>query len=153
MCRPGDCLVYTRAPWREPTAPSHFDVLLEDDQVVSPAAARRRTLHLVGCVNTALFVRLALPNQLAVAKPAGLQVLPKGDFCQRTLMWLLQQYHQQHRSRRYPDSLVPVPVHRLGRGTSGGWREQAAVRMPPAPSDVQAQSTTCGTGHLRYEGC
>jgi hypothetical protein len=59
-------------------------------------------------------------TQLAVCKPAGLQVLPGGGyFCQHTVVWLLQQYHQQHRSSRYPASLVPVPVHRLGRGTSG----------------------------------
>jgi 23S rRNA pseudouridine1911/1915/1917 synthase len=47
---------------------------------------------------------------LAVDKPAGLPVLPGGGYVENTLLHLLQ-------SRR-PD-LPPVPVHRLGRGTSG----------------------------------
>lgn len=47
---------------------------------------------------------------LVVAKPAGLPVLPGGGFLQHTLLWQLQQ--------RYPDN-PPLPVHRLGRGTSG----------------------------------
>jgi hypothetical protein len=57
--------------------------------------------------------------QLALAKPAGLQVLPKASFCQRTVLGLLAAYQQQVHSKRYPGSQQPVPVHRLGRGTSG----------------------------------
>jgi 23S rRNA-/tRNA-specific pseudouridylate synthase len=46
-------------------------------------------------------------------------VLPKASFCQRTVLGLLQAYQQQVRRYRYPGSQQPVPVHRLGRGTSG----------------------------------
>ena len=47
---------------------------------------------------------------LVVAKPAGLPVLPGAGFLEHTL---LGQLHQ-----RYPHD-TPVPIHRLGRGTSG----------------------------------
>lgn len=47
---------------------------------------------------------------LIVTKPAGLPVLPGGGFLEHTLLWQLQQ--------RYPQ-ILPVPIHRLGRGTSG----------------------------------
>lgn len=47
---------------------------------------------------------------LVVVKPAGLPVLPGGGFLEHTLLWQLQQ--------RYSGS-APVPIHRLGRGTSG----------------------------------
>jgi 23S rRNA pseudouridine1911/1915/1917 synthase len=45
-----------------------------------------------------------------VVKPAGLPVLPGGGFLQHTVLWQLQQ--------RFPQE-TPVPMHRLGRGTSG----------------------------------
>jgi len=47
---------------------------------------------------------------MIIAKPSGLPVLPGGGFLQNTLLYQLQQ--------RYPQEM-PVPVHRLGRGTSG----------------------------------
>lgn len=61
--------------------------------------------------------------QVAINKPSGLQVLPGGLFQQRTVLTQLQwkaskqgsicstghDFQQPH----------PVPVHRLGRGTSG----------------------------------
>jgi 23S rRNA pseudouridine1911/1915/1917 synthase len=47
---------------------------------------------------------------LIVNKPTGLPVLPGGNFLHHTLLHQLQ--------RRYPKH-PPVPVHRLGRGTSG----------------------------------
>ncbi len=47
---------------------------------------------------------------MVVAKPAGLPVLPGGGFLQHTLLWQLRQ--------QYPND-TPVPIHRLGRGTSG----------------------------------
>ena len=46
----------------------------------------------------------------AIAKPSGLPVLPGGGFLEHTLL------HQMR--GRYPAE-TPVPVHRLGRGTSG----------------------------------
>ncbi|NET36831.1 MAG: RluA family pseudouridine synthase [Cyanothece sp. SIO1E1] len=47
---------------------------------------------------------------LVVTKPAGLPVLPGGGFLEHTLLRQLQ--------KRYPQA-TPVPIHRLGRGTSG----------------------------------
>ena len=47
---------------------------------------------------------------LAVEKPAGLPVMPGGGFLEHTLLWQLKQ--------KYPQD-TPVPIHRLGRGTSG----------------------------------
>ncbi|KAG9132437.1 hypothetical protein Leryth_008370 [Lithospermum erythrorhizon] len=55
---------------------------------------------------------------IALDKPSGLQVLPGGLFQQRTVLTQLQ----WRRKRTFPSSLQepnPVPVHRLGRGTSG----------------------------------
>jgi 23S rRNA pseudouridine1911/1915/1917 synthase len=50
------------------------------------------------------------PDLLVIAKPSGLPVLPGGGFLDHTLLHQLR--------RRYPDE-TPVPIHRLGRGTSG----------------------------------
>ena len=47
---------------------------------------------------------------LVVAKPAGLPVLPGGGFLEHTLLWQVQQQYPQE---------PPLPIHRLGRGTSG----------------------------------
>lgn len=47
---------------------------------------------------------------IAIAKPSGLPVLPGGGFLEHTLLYQLKQ--------RFPAD-DPVPVHRLGRGTSG----------------------------------
>ena len=49
-------------------------------------------------------------NLMIIAKPSGLPVLPGGKFLQNTLLYQLQQ--------RYPQENL-VPIHRLGRGTSG----------------------------------
>lgn len=46
----------------------------------------------------------------AIAKPSGLPVLPGGGFLEHTLLHQLRS--------RYPHE-TPIPVHRLGRGTSG----------------------------------
>lgn len=45
-----------------------------------------------------------------IAKPAGLPVLPGGGFLEHTLLHQLRD--------RYPTE-TPIPIHRLGRGTSG----------------------------------
>ncbi|MDJ0731698.1 MAG: RluA family pseudouridine synthase [Crocosphaera sp.] len=47
---------------------------------------------------------------LIINKPSGLPVLPGGGFLQHTLLWQLK--------KQYPHD-PPVPIHRLGRGTSG----------------------------------
>ena len=75
----GQQLEYHRAPWHEPPAPLQFNILLRDAHV------------------------------LAVAKPAGLPVLPGGNFLQNTLLRLVRD--------RFGSAVAPV--HRLGRGTSG----------------------------------
>jgi 23S rRNA pseudouridine1911/1915/1917 synthase len=47
---------------------------------------------------------------LVIDKPSGLPVMPGGNFLQNTLLWQLQQQYSID---------PPIPVHRLGRGTSG----------------------------------
>lgn len=70
---------------------------------------------------------------LAIAKPSGLPVLPGGGFLQHTLWWQLQQ--------KYPYD-TPVPVHRLGRGTSG---IMLLARSPIAKSGLSRQLRTRGS--------
>ena len=64
---------------------------------------------------------------LVVAKPSGLPVLPGGGFLQHTLLWQLQQH--------YPHE-TPVPIHRLGRGTSG---LLLLARSPAAKASLSQQ--------------
>jgi 23S rRNA pseudouridine1911/1915/1917 synthase len=64
---------------------------------------------------------------LVIAKPSGLPVLPGGGFLEHTLLWQLQ--------LRYPES-TPVPIHRLGRGTSG---LMLMARSPRAKSELSQQ--------------
>lgn len=102
----------------------------------------------------------------AITKPSGLPVLPGGGFLEHTLL------HQMR--SRYPDE-TPVPVHRLGRGTSGAIlvaKSQAAREMlsqqfrvrslskvyralvGPATVDELSCRFTCDypIGKLAYEG-
>ena len=74
----GQRLTYHRPPWQEPPVPLELPVLYEDSLV------------------------------LAVHKPAGLPVLPGGNFLHHTLLWQLRQ-----------GCPTAAPIHRLGRGTSG----------------------------------
>jgi 23S rRNA pseudouridine1911/1915/1917 synthase len=64
---------------------------------------------------------------LIVAKPAGLPVMPGGGFLERTLLWQLKQHYPQD---------TPVPIHRLGRGTSG---LMLLARSPLAKSNLTKQ--------------
>jgi 23S rRNA pseudouridine1911/1915/1917 synthase len=57
----GQTLVWNRPPWIEPDAPRHFEVLLDDPQLV------------------------------AVNKPSGLPTLPGGGFMENTLLHLVRQ--------------------------------------------------------------
>lgn len=57
-------------------------------------------------------------EMIALNKPSGLQVLPGGVFQQRTVLTQLQWWSNKQRSSVL-EELHPVPVHRLGRGTSG----------------------------------
>lgn len=102
----------------------------------------------------------------AIAKPSGLPVLPGGGFLEHTLL------HQMR--SRYPQE-TPVPVHRLGRGTSGAIlvaKSQAARTMlskqfrvrslhksyralvGPAAVDELSDRFTCSypIGKLPYKG-
>ncbi|KAK4836071.1 hypothetical protein QYF36_018136 [Acer negundo] len=82
-------LVYHRIPWNEPDAPYLLAVLHDDDDMI------------------------------ALNKPSGLQVLPGGLFQQRTVLKQLQWWANQQKSSLSSQGSHPVPVHRLGRGTSG----------------------------------
>ncbi|CAM8954993.1 unnamed protein product [Rhodiola kirilowii] len=83
-------LVYHRLPWKEPAAPHLLQVLYEDDDMI------------------------------ALNKPSGLQVLPGGLFQQRTVLTQLQ-WREARKPNCSPSNHQAhhVPVHRLGRGTSG----------------------------------
>ncbi|MGF1566799.1 MAG: RluA family pseudouridine synthase [Nodosilinea sp.] len=94
---PGQHLAYHRPPWLEPAVPLDFDILHADEDIV------------------------------ILAKPAGLPVLPGGNFLTHTLLHQLR--------RRYPKD-PPVPIHRLGRGTSG---LMLLARSPLARSTLSRQ--------------
>jgi 23S rRNA pseudouridine1911/1915/1917 synthase len=64
---------------------------------------------------------------LVVAKPVGLPVLPGGGFLEHTLLWQLR--------RNYPTE-TPLPIHRLGRGTSG---LLLLARSPQARANLSQQ--------------
>lgn len=74
----GQVLTWQRPPWVEPETPVSFETLHEDEDL------------------------------MAVAKPAGLPVLPGAGYLQNTLLSLVR--------RRRPEA---SPLHRLGRWTSG----------------------------------
>jgi 23S rRNA pseudouridine1911/1915/1917 synthase len=67
------------------------------------------------------------PDFLVVAKPSGLPVLPGGGFLEHTLL---------HQLRRCYPQETPVPIHRLGRGTSG---LMLLARSPLAKSHLSQQ--------------
>jgi 23S rRNA pseudouridine1911/1915/1917 synthase len=72
---------------------------------------------------------------LVVAKPSGLPVLPGGGFLEHTLLHQLRYCYPQD---------PPVPIHRLGRGTSG---LMLLARSPLAKSHLSQQlrkSTAAG---------
>ena len=95
--KPNQTLSYHRSPWAEPNVPLTFDILHEDDAL------------------------------WAIAKPAGLPVLPGGKFLQHTLLHQLK--------ARYPNE-NPIPIHRLGRGTSG---VMLIAKTQQARRDLSAQ--------------
>ena len=64
---------------------------------------------------------------VVIAKPAGLPVLPGGGFLEHTLWWQMQQDNPH---------TPPVPIHRLGRGTSG---LVLMARSPQARSELSRQ--------------
>ncbi|WP_404784295.1 RluA family pseudouridine synthase [Altericista sp. CCNU0014] len=72
-------------------------------------------------------VRYDDSDLLVVAKPSGLPVLPGGGFLEHTLL---------HQLRRCYPQETPVPIHRLGRGTSG---LVLLARSPLAKSHLSKQ--------------
>lgn len=72
------------------------------------------------------------PDLLVIAKPSGLPVLPGGGFLEHTLLHQLR--------RQYPHD-TPVPIHRLGRGTSG-LMLLARSRLAKAGLSQQLRSST-----------
>ncbi|MGL5807563.1 MAG: RluA family pseudouridine synthase [Xenococcaceae cyanobacterium] len=64
---------------------------------------------------------------LVVSKPSGLPVMPGGGFLEHTLLWQLKKHYPQD---------TPVPIHRLGRGTSG---LVLLARSPIAKSNLTKQ--------------
>jgi hypothetical protein len=118
ILREGSKLVYHRLPWQEPFAPHLLDVLYEDDDMI------------------------------ALNKPSGLQVLPKGLFQQRTVLAQLQlkdwKMPSSFCSKRKDAQSHPVPVHRLGRGTSGLFLCFCSVHaQKPWSIDTQLSSSGC----------
>ncbi|KAK6933327.1 Pseudouridine synthase, RsuA/RluA-like [Dillenia turbinata] len=89
LLRDGSQLVYHRQPWTEPDVPYLLKILYEDEDMI------------------------------ALDKPSGLQVLPGGLFQQRTVLTQLQWWASKQSSSSVHQVPPPVPVHRLGRGTSG----------------------------------
>ena len=84
------------------------------------------------------------PELLVVVKPSGLPVLPGGGFLEHTLLTQLQQ--------RYPQE-TPVPIHRLGRGTSGlmllARSSQARAHLSQQMRDRQIEKIY----RTRVQGC
>ncbi|WP_013324343.1 RluA family pseudouridine synthase [Gloeothece verrucosa] len=73
---------------------------------------------------------------LVVAKPSLLPVLPGGGFLEHTLLSLLQQQYPQR---------TPIPVHRLGRGTSG---LVLLARSPHARANLTEQMRSHQVGKI-----
>lgn len=84
ILRGNDVVVYMRPPYSEPDCPDYLQILYQDIDMI------------------------------AINKPSGIQVLPRGPFLQRTALEILKRYGEMA-------GLVsaPAPVHRIGRGTSG----------------------------------
>jgi 23S rRNA pseudouridine1911/1915/1917 synthase len=109
----GQVLEYHRPPWPEPVVPLTCEVLYEDGDIV------------------------------VITKPAGLPVLPGGNFLTHTLLHQLKLH--------YPEN-PPVPIHRLGRGTSG---LMLLARSPLARSVLsrQLRESTAAAGHTQLPHC
>jgi len=75
---------------------------------------------------------------LVVNKPSGLPVLPGGGFLEHTLLHQLKQ--------QYPQS-PPIPIHRLGRGTSG----LMLVARSPAIRAALSQQMRCRQIRKTYQ--
>ncbi len=98
------------------------------------------------------WVEAAVPDQwevihddgdlLVVNKPSGLPVMPGGGFLAHTLTSLLER-----RSRSEGEALVPKPIHRLGRFTSG---LQVCARRPETRAALSKQFRPDGDCRKTY---
>ena len=79
---------------------------------------------------------------LVVNKPSGLPVMPGGGFLAHTLTSLLER-----RSRSVGEALVPKPIHRLGRFTSG---LQVCARRPETRAALSKQFRPEGVCQKTY---
>ncbi|MBW4466952.1 MAG: RluA family pseudouridine synthase [Pegethrix bostrychoides GSE-TBD4-15B] len=105
----------SRAEWRERIV--HGQILLEGgaaepEQILQPGQqlAYHRPPWIEPDVPLEFETLYADADLLVIAKPSGLPVLPGGGFLEHTLLGQL--------ARIYPTE-TPLPIHRLGRGTSG----------------------------------
>lgn len=99
----GQTVVWHRPPWDEPTVPTRFDIVHEDDAI------------------------------LVVNKPSGLPTMPAGGFLEQTLLALVRTRNPEasplHRLGRYTSGLVlfantPQAASRLARA----WREHEVTK-------------------------
>jgi 23S rRNA pseudouridine1911/1915/1917 synthase len=102
--RAGQCLVWHRPPWREPSAPLDFAVLYSD------------------------------PDVLAVAKPSGLPTMPAGGFFNHTLQWQVRRRYADavpaHRLGRGTSGIVLCARSAAARRSlPRAWRFGAVVRV------------------------
>ncbi|KAK6144784.1 hypothetical protein DH2020_021604 [Rehmannia glutinosa] len=127
ILRGGEELVYHRLPWKEPDAPYLLEILYEDNDVFVSGKILRYEKK----------PAIAKKRQIALNKPSGLQVLPGGLFQQRTVLTQLQRHADNLTASGYQEP-HPVPVHRLGRGTSADGTSAVGVcRM----NDTQQKAT------------
>lgn len=105
----------SRAEWRERILSRQIlldGAAAEPDQPLKPGQqlAYHRPPWQEPDVPLKFDILFADADLLVIAKPSGLPVLPGGGFLEHTLLGQL--------ARLYPTE-TPLPIHRLGRGTSG----------------------------------
>lgn len=138
--REGCKVVYHRLPWKEPSTPYLLDVLYEDDDIVNTFFFGLKKCFFSFLVHLRLTFEFdVMESQVAVIKPSGLQVLPGGLFQQRTVLTQLQWRDWRVTTssplctKQSASQAHPVPVHRLGRGTSGLFELQISDLMDSVP--------------------
>ncbi|HEY9629555.1 MAG TPA: RluA family pseudouridine synthase [Coleofasciculaceae cyanobacterium] len=116
-------------------------ILLDDHPTTADAllrAGQRLTYHRLPWQEPAVPLSFDVlyedPDLLIVAKPSGLPVLPGGGFLEHTLLRQVQRMYPQEES--LDSQNFPVPIHRLGRGTSG---LMLMARSPLAKSHLSQQ--------------
>jgi 23S rRNA pseudouridine1911/1915/1917 synthase len=104
ILRAGQTVVWHRPPWDEPDAPSHFEVLYEDEAIV------------------------------AVDKPSGLQTMPAGGFLNHTLLARVREQYPEasplHRLGRYTSGIVVFArTHEAASALSKAWRDHEVRKI------------------------